>query len=127
MASSANEIASIQEDLDRLSHWSEKWLMSFNVNKCKVMHLGYNNVNADYFLCGETLINVTEEKDLEVIIQQNLKVDLQCASAVKKANQILGMISRTFANKSKDIIVPLYKSLVRPHLEYCIQTWNPHY
>jgi len=46
---------------------------------------------------------------------------------VSKANQILGMIKRSFSDISKEIVIPLYKSLVRPHLEYCSQIWNPHY
>ena len=45
---------------------------------------------------------------------------------MKTANRVLGMINRHFQNKSKDIILPLYKSLVRPHLEYCVQAWCPH-
>jgi len=46
---------------------------------------------------------------------------------VSKANKILGMIKHSFSDRSKDIVIPLYKSLVRPHLEYCNQIWNPHY
>jgi len=41
--------------------------------------------------------------------------------------KILGMIKRTFVVNSKEIIILLFKSLVRPHLEYCCQVWSPHY
>ena len=51
----------------------------------------------------------------------------QCLKAAKKGNQILGMIRRTFSCKEKSIILKFYKSLVRPHLDYCIQAWRPHY
>ena len=61
-----------------------------------------------------------------IIIQNDLKVSQQCSKVVKTANQILGMIYRSFTYKSKDIILPLYKSLVRPHLEYGVQAWRPH-
>ena len=44
---------------------------------------------------------------------------------MSKANKILGMIKHSFSDRSKDIVIPLYKSLVRPH--YCSQIWNPHY
>ena len=47
--------------------------------------------------------------------------------AVKKANKMLGLIKRNFHDKSKGIIIPLYKSLVRPHLEYCCQVWSPYF
>ena len=68
------------------------------------------------------------ENDLGVIVQNNLKVSEQCSKVIKTANRVglLGMISRTFQNKSKETIIPLYKSLVRPHLEYCVQVWSPH-
>ena len=46
---------------------------------------------------------------------------------VSKANRILGMIKRNFTDRSKEVIIPLYESLVRPHLEYCCQIWNPNY
>jgi len=68
-----------------------------------------------------------EEKDLGVMVSDNLKCDKQCSEAVIKANKILGMIKRNFAVNSKEIIIPLYKSLVRPHLEYCCKVWSPHY
>jgi len=60
------------------------------------------------------------------MVSSDLKVSNQCAKVVKTANRVLGMISRTFTIRSKDVILQLYKSLVRPHLEYCIQAWRPH-
>ena len=50
----------------------------------------------------------------------------QCCKAAKKGNKILGMIARTFVSRSKKVMLRLYKSLVRPNLEYCIQAWRPH-
>ena len=50
-----------------------------------------------------------------------MKWERQCIEAVKKANKMLGLIKRYFQDKSKDTAIPLYKSLVRPHLEYCSQ------
>ena len=46
---------------------------------------------------------------------------------VSKANKILGMIKRNFTDRTKETILPLYVSLVRPHLDYCSQIWNPYY
>ena len=56
----------------------------------------------------------------------NMKVSEQCRIAVSKGNQVLGMIRRNITYKENSLIVPLYKAIVRPHLEYCIQAWNPH-
>ena len=64
------------------------------------------------------------KKDLGVIISEDLKCEKQCSEAVKKANRILGMIKRNFVDRSNETIIPLYKSLVRPHLEYCCQIWS---
>ena len=55
-----------------------------------------------------------------------MKVSEQCGIAASKGNQILGLIRRTIVYKEKQLIVPLYKAIVRPHLEYCIQAWRPY-
>ena len=62
--------------------------------------------------------------DLGVIISADLKVSEQCGIAASKGNQTLGLIRRTIMYKEKQSIVPLYKAIVRPHLEYCIQAWR---
>jgi len=73
------------------------------------------------------MTEVTEEKDLGVIISKDLKVSKQCSAAYSKANKMLGVINRTITYKSTDIMLRLYKSVVRPHLEYCTSAWSPHY
>jgi hypothetical protein len=100
--------------------------MLFNIDKCKVMHFGASNLGCTYSMNSQNLCVVTEEKDLGVIVQNNLKVTSQCAKVVKTANRILGMIKRTFTCRKADIVLNLYKTLVRPHLEYCIQAWRPY-
>jgi len=62
------------------------------------------------------LEHVTEGKDLGVIISEALKWEKQCSSAVSKANKILGIIKQNFVDRSKETVLPLYKSLARPHL-----------
>jgi len=124
--SSQSQIESLRNDLASLFKWSMDWQMLFNLDKCKVMHFGRSNIKADYRMGGKVLEVVTEERDLGIIVQNDLKVSQQCAKAVKTANRVLGMISRTFVTRSKDVVLQLYKSLVRPHLEYCIQAWRPH-
>lgn len=116
----------LQEDLNKIQAWSQHWLMPFNIDKCKVMHTGRNNSNVKYNMNGHELQVVTEEVDLGVIMQSNLKWNKQCLSKVNTANRILGMIKRTFKCRSRKIILPLYKTLVRPHLDYCVCIWRPH-
>ena len=100
--------------------------MLFNNDKCKIMHFGHDNVEMDYLINDVVLGSVVEEKDLGVLIRNDLKVSNQCSKAVCTANKVLGMIRRSFTCRSKVVIRTLYKSLVRPHLEYCMQAWRPY-
>ena len=61
------DVAKLQDDLKNLCNWSREWLMLFNIAKCKVMHLGRNNVKAEYEIDGTKLDEVDEERDLGVI------------------------------------------------------------
>ncbi len=78
-------------------------------------------------MCRVKLESVHCAKDLGVTIASNLKFAQQCKDAAGKANRMLGFINRNFSFKNKDIILPLYNSLVTPHLEYAVQFWSPHH
>ena len=116
----------LQSDLDKLVEWSHKWQMSFNVGKCKVVHFGNKNQGFPYKMEGTLLVSAEQECDLGVIVNSSLKPSKQCAAAAARANRMLGMIKRNFCHLSKDVVLGLYKQLVRPHLEYAIQAWNPY-
>ena len=98
--------------------------MLLNFGKCKCIHLGHGNMDEEYKMENAVLGRTTQEKDLGVTFSADMKVSEQCGIAASKGNQILGLI-RTFTCKEKQLIVPLYKAIVRPHLEYCIQAWRP--
>ena len=83
---SQQDVERLRNDLASLCKWSEDWLMLFNVEKCKVMHIGLHNTKAEYSINGEVLKSVDEETDLGVIVQNDLKVAKQCSKAVKVAN-----------------------------------------
>jgi len=76
---------------------------------------------------SQTLNEVAEHKDLGITISSDLKVANHCQHACSKANRMLGLIKRTIKHKNITVMVQLYTSLVRPHLEYCSPAWNPHY
>ena len=124
-ADSEATVKQLQEDLKRIGEWSEKWQMPFNLDKCKVMHIGHKNKNEKYELLGKEINSVQQEKDLGVIITSDLKSSKQCTEVVKKAQKLLGYIKRQFRTRKKDTILTLYNSLVRPHLEYAVQFWSP--
>ena len=98
--------------------------MLFNVDKCKVMDLRVSNENEGYFMDIRQLEAVVDERNLDVVMQNNLKVSKQYRTVIGTAIRVLGMIYETFTCKSRDIISPLYKR--HPHLEYCVQAWCPH-
>ena len=82
---------------------------------------------AAVIILGNQKLNAVEdERDLGVIVDKSLKSSRQYAKAAAAANAVLGMIRRTFFCKDKELISQLYKSLVRPRLEYCIQVWRPY-
>jgi len=61
------------------------------------------------------------EKDLGVVVFKDLKVAQQCQVSYAKANRMLGLISRTIKYKNQEVLMNLYKSMVRPHLESAVQ------
>ena len=66
------------------------------------------------------------EKDFAIMITDDGKLLSQCQHVYSKAIRILEMINRTIRYKERWIMVRLYKSLVRLHLEYCVSAWSPH-
>ena len=119
-----NEI--LQKDLDTIKEWAERWKMEFNVDKCKIMHLGRTNPKNSYNMGVNNLTETTEEKDLGVLIDNELKFEKHIKGIVNKANRMLWMIKIGFACMDKEMFLNLYPVLVRPLLEYCVQVWSPH-
>ena len=118
----------LQKDLDNMMAWSRIWLLWFNPEKCKIMHIGHS-LNTVYHL-GETerqiLIVSKEEKDLGITVTNDLKSAVQCSKAAAKARSIAGLIRRNFRRLEKPEFLALYKAYIRPHMEFCVQAWSPH-
>ena len=124
--SSLSDVMLLESDLHKLEEWTIKWQMTFNVDKCAVLHLGKNNDQHQYSLGNNVIKSSDTERDLGVLVSNTMKFSEQVNSAVCKANATLGMIKRNISCKNKNIITRLYKALVRPKLEYCVQAWCPY-
>jgi len=127
---SIRDVMVLQEDLVKLDEWADNWLLKFNVEKCKVMHIGKNE-KAEYSLRDEggqkEISKSSCEKDLGVWIRDDLKWSEQCSKAASKAMSVLGIIKRTFKTVDVNGFKILYNTYVRPHMEYCAQVWSPYY
>ena len=84
----------IQQDMDRLEHWAEKWQMEFNPDKCKVMHFGRSNAGGSCTINGRTIRSIDTQRDLGVQVHRSLKVAAQVERVVKKAYGMLAFIGR---------------------------------
>lgn len=127
LANTQDERTTLQSNLDWLEDWAERNKMSFNREKCKVVHLGRKNVGHTYRMGDSWLGSSTSEKDLGVVIDNKLNMSQQCETAARRANAVLGCIRKSIISKTREVIIPLYSALVRPHLEYCVQFWAPHF
>jgi len=97
------------------------------VDKCKVMHIGKKNPLYTYKMNGSKLEEVTTEKDVGVYISNDAKPSVHCQQIYLKANRMLGFVKRNIISRHLSILLNMYKSFVRPHLEYCSSAWSPHY
>jgi hypothetical protein len=117
----------LQTDLNLIYEWSRKWLLTLNIDKCQVMHLGYNNPKKAYFMGLSHLNECTSQVDLGVTISNDLKWNKHIVAIVKKANQKLFCIKKSFiVPMDKKLFLSIYLMYVRPILEYASVIWSPY-
>ncbi len=117
----------LREDLNALNEWSEKWLLKFHPGKCKHMHVGKSVPDSvTYSLNSTNLQSITQEKDIGVIIDADLEFESHISEKVKKASQMFALLRRSFNFLNDELFLPLYKSLVRVHLDFASSVWAPY-
>ena len=114
----------MQIDLTTLNLWADRWQMKFNPTKCEVMRISHNKDKRStrYNISGTELRNVSNYKDLGVIMASDLKWSKHVEQIVHKANRVLGLFKRTVGGRNKDI----FSNLVCPILEYACLVWSSH-
>ena len=129
--SSTADYAELQQDIDLIYSWSTANLMTFNVSKCKCMLVSRRR-NTDcppinLNLNDHQLENVQTYKYLGLLLSSDLSWTHHIESTCTKARKLLGLLYRQFSNNTDPtVMVKLYLSLVRPHLEYGAQVWHPY-
>ena len=118
----------LQNDLDTISSWAEKWLMELNINKCSVLSitLKRNSIFHDYDILGATPKRVTNHDYLGVTISSDLTWLRHVTKIYNKASITLGLPERTSSPCSQNVKSIAYKIIVRPQLEYAREVWNPY-
>ena len=124
---SSEDCLVLQNDINILLDWSKRWLLSFNILKCKVLHIGNAPYTGNYTIAGIQLELLDNIRDLGIQIDSKLKFHIHTDMVVKKAYRILGLICKSFECKDSDVMVKLYKTLVRPIVEYNNVIWGPSY
>ena len=116
---------SLPNTLDNLARWAKDWGMKFNIPKCKIMHVGLRNPSYKYRMEGIELQEVTEEKDIGILVHQSLRPSKHCKKAADMAGAVLKQITKNFHFRDRNIFKKLYVQYVRPHVEFASPVWSP--
>ena len=122
------DCAILQEDLNKLAAWEQKWGMAFHPDKCSTIRISRsrNPITTDYTLKGHTLTTEDYTKYLGVELQSTFSWNRHIDQTVKKANSMVGFLRRNLRVSSEATKASAYYSMVRPLLEYCSTVWSPH-
>ena len=124
----AEDTLALQSDLDCLENWTRSWQVKFNLQKCEAMRITHKQDKSKhpYHLSNTELKSVNSCKDLGVHMSRDLSWSNHVNATVNKANKVVGLLKRTVGSKNREIFSMLYKSLVRPILEYACPVWSPY-
>jgi len=122
---SFNDFVQLQQDMNSLAEWANKWQLKFNCSKCNWLHLGRFHGFGEYTIVGTVIAPCNVVRHLGVQVGSHLKFHEHTSVVTKKANQLLSIIHKVFQNFDKTTFINLYKSYIRPVLEYGNIIWGP--
>jgi hypothetical protein len=120
------EMEKLQMSIDNVSKWCTAWELPINISKCAVLHYGKRNIANTYYINGKAIPHTNEIRDLGVIQYNNSKYKAHIQNMSKKARKITGLLLRTFQSRNPKVLLPIYKTLIRPLVEYGTPIWNPY-
>ena len=88
----------------------------------EMLILGMHNA---YSFHGSELKSTLKEKDLGVLFNDKFDFSDAIESFVSKAKSVLFWVTRNIISREPEVMLKAYKSIIRPHLEYCCQAWSP--
>jgi hypothetical protein len=116
----------LQNDLSKILQWSNAMQLKLSLSKCSILNLGKRTQKPTYELGSVLLENCDSMRDLGVIIDSELKFSLHCSTIVKHASARMNCIFRSFETRDTNFLLQMYKTFVRPKLEYASPCWSPY-
>ena len=114
----------LQDDINTLCEWSKKWLLQFNIQKCKV-HCGSSNPKFKYKMHGEDLQTTDTERDLGITITSDLKPSTHCQRAANRAMAALRVLRGCFDRLTEQNFAGLFNTYVQSLLIVAIHCVRP--
>jgi len=118
----------LQNDLNKLAHWSSIWQMPFNLTKCEYLIVTNKSspLVCQYKLNDYKLQRVLSAKYLGVTISSNLSWSTHISGVIGRANSALSFFRRNFGHCNREIKIKCYETYIRPICEYATVIWSPH-
>jgi hypothetical protein len=115
----------MNSNIQSMYDWSCDWQLGFNFKKCKRIHMGHSNPHNSYTIDTVTIEESDCERDLGIMVDHKLSFDQHISTIVNKANRLLGQIKRSFVSRNRKVLMPIYKNIIRPMVEYGSTIWSP--
>ena len=119
----------LQDDIDKLFEWSITWNLNFSKPTCCYIQVGppSRSCRHSYMLKSTMITSTDKQKDLGIWIDPNLNFHSHTRQTLSRANRTLGLISKCFQYFDNNMLLSLFKTIMRPIIEYGNVIWGPHF
>ena len=119
-------VTELNTDLEKISQWAYQWKMQFNPDPNKQANevifsrkLVSNNLShPPVKFNNNNITRCSHQKHLGVVLDSNLNFNTHIDQKIKKCNKMIGLIRRLSVNYPGNALLAIYKSFVRPQLDY---------